>query len=100
MIYDIEDNPIAGFNFPISSGQIVVFQIRADCQAGLRLFSDVVGDLTIEGRPQGVGAYVNLESSDIDLGPYAGTRQNFDIKVTAGTVAVLTRRAFKLKVAS
>lgn len=99
MIYDIDDNPIAGFNYPMSSGQVVPFQIRADCQAGLRLFSDVVGDLTVEGRLAGVGSYVNLETSDISLGAYAGTRQNFDIRITAGTVVTLVRRTFKIKVA-
>lgn len=98
MIYDTDDNPIAGFNFPMTSGEVVVFQIRADCQVGLKLFSDVVGDLTVQGRPAGVGSYVDLEASNIPLAPYAGTRHNFDIKITAGTVTTLTRRGFSIKV--
>lgn len=77
---------------------MINFQVRDNCQDGLRLYSEVVGDLTVEGRVAGVGSFVDLESSYVDLTPYAGLRKTFDIRITAGTVSAPTRRKFRLRV--
>lgn len=97
-MFDTDDNPITGFNFAIDSGAVITFQVRDNCQDGLRLYSETVGDLTVEGRIAGGGSFTDLEGSYIDLTPYAGTRQTFDIRITAGSVSTPTRRKFRLRV--
>lgn len=97
MIFDADNNPIAGFNLPLGPGDVYSFQIRVDCRSHRTLMADTVADLAVEGRVAGIGSYINLESVGIDLAPYAGNRKTFDIKITAGVVTSLVQRQFKIR---
>lgn len=78
-----------------------VFTIPIECDDDSTLAASTVADLLVEARLSGVGGYTNIETGTLDLSPYAGTTQNFDIRVTAGAIAGTqpVRRIFTLTVA-
>lgn len=45
-----------------------------------------VADVAVEGRIDGVGSYVDLETTGILLDPFADTTQDFQIRYTAGNI--------------
>lgn len=85
----------------ITESTALVFTIPIECDDDSTLAASTVADLTVEARLSGVGGYTNIETGTLDLSLYAGTTQNFDIRVTAGAIAGTTpvRRIFTLTVA-
>ena len=98
MFYDLDDNPIASFTGSIDEGEALTYELKIDCRVSRFLAGDVVADLALEGRAFGEVSWVNLETTRIDLTPYANTRQRFQIRVTAASITVITRRNFQLRI--
>jgi hypothetical protein len=80
----------------IASGAVQTYTIPVDCADGRVLTLDPrpIADLTIEAKRSADSVWVDFETTDIDLSPWDGTTQDFDIRVTAGAVSVLTNRQF------
>jgi len=91
MIYDLSDNPITSFRFALVSAGVATLSVKIDCKTDYRLTCDVTANITVEGRKSGDVSWVNLESSFIDLSPYNGTRQTFEIRLTGASVLARTR---------
>jgi hypothetical protein len=53
------------------------------------LRSETVSDLTVEARLSGTSTWINIETTPIDLTTWNGSRQNFEIRLTADNVVVL-----------
>lgn len=96
--------PLAGlgsYTRTIDEGEELVFTIPVECSDDLFLRVDPspVADLTVEAyRVVGSGpeTYTDLETTPIDLSPWDGTTQEFQIRITAGSVSSVTRRQFDL----
>lgn len=98
MIFDTDNNPIQSFPFSIDAGEEKTFTVRIECRSGSYLRSETVSDLTVEARKVGDSDWIDLEASEIDLAPFDGTRQNFEIRMTAAAVSSAQTRNFKLTV--
>jgi hypothetical protein len=99
MIYDTDDNPISSYSMSVSSGAAPVLQIRADCKTGYSLSCETVADLAVEARKLGDTVWINIETTPISLAAYDGTRQTFEIRMTAAVVTAIQTRNFKIRVA-
>ena len=98
-MYDLDDNPLANGSISVESAGFADLQIKADCRAGYVLRAkSAVDDLSIEGKHAGAGAFTNLETGSIDLSPWNGSREIFDIRLTGETVTARTLRAVVLSV--
>jgi hypothetical protein len=84
----------------IDAGAQETFTIPVDCAADtiLTLSPRTVPNLTIEARRVGDIAWIDLSSFDVDLSPWDGTTQDFEIRITAGSVATLTHTHFEIAV--
>lgn len=76
----------------IKAGDNEIYRFTMFCRSGLELrTTSAVSDLLIEGRIYGSGdAFTNLETDGLDVSPYNGTVQEFEVKITAGNVASRT----------
>jgi hypothetical protein len=93
------NGPLDTITLALESGQNRVYTITIDCFTGHELSGEVVGDIAVEARHGIVGAYTDIETTPIDLSPYNGSTETFQIRVTAGTItAPHLVRSFKLRV--
>jgi hypothetical protein len=100
MIYDHDDRPLLSTTLSIASEEDLQFKIYIDCRAGFSLRATTVADITVLARPQGVsGAFTNIETTPLDLTPYAGTKKEISIKIEADAFTEYARRSFFLEVA-
>ena len=97
-IFDTANNPISSFSLSLNSAEVKTLTIRVECRTGRFLRCETVADIAVEARKVGDTTWINLETTPIDLSPFDATRQNFEIRLTAVSVIVLTRRNFKLTV--
>lgn len=97
-IFDIDDNPIASFMLSIDSLDVQILTLRIECRTGQNLRGIPVSDVVVEAKRSVDSTWVDIETTPIDLTPYNPTRQNFDIRITAGTVASLKHHNFNLTV--
>ena len=98
MIYDTtaENDTV---NLALESLASVIHTVQIDCFSGQSLYmSASVPDLTVEARHGTVGAWTNLETTAIDLTPYDGSRETFQIRITAPSAASHYTRAFPVYV--
>jgi hypothetical protein len=99
MIFDTDDNPLNSGQISVNAGSAATLTIRVECRAGYKLRAESVPDLNVEARKRGsLGAWTDLESSEIDLSADDGTRVDFDVRLTAGSLSAYALRQFKLKV--
>jgi hypothetical protein len=96
MIYDLDGNRILTTAFSIRSGEIETFSFKIDCLTGYQLSGEAVADLTVEARHD--GAWVNIETTPISLTPWNGLLEIFEVRVTAGTIATASARAWNFSV--
>lgn len=100
-ITDTNDVPVTYLNFSLpESIDSAVFTLKVPCKAGQVLKADPNPNVSIFGRVSGVGSYVNLNTAPIDLTPYAGTNQAFDLFVRTGAVSGLISTAVPVRAAS
>ncbi|MGB4823334.1 MAG: hypothetical protein WBP82_00325 [Leuconostoc mesenteroides] len=82
----------------MNPSDVTNFAFRIDCETGKALSADVTADILVEAKHYLSGTWVNIETGEIDLSPWDGSRQSFDGRITAAAVSALTRRTFNLKV--
>lgn len=87
-ITDLSNNVIDRVQDTVRAGSNNVRTIRINAiLAGFTLKClPTVADVAVEGRAAGVGSYIDLETTGIDLTPYVGTTQDFEIRYTASDV--------------
>ena len=98
LIYDTADNPISSFAMSMDSNEVKTFTVKIDCKTSNYLRGSSVADLTVEAKRSADASWINIETTPINLTPYAATRQSFDVRLTASTVATAIRRTFNLTV--
>lgn len=98
MIYDTDDNRIFSVAFAVESEQAATAMIRVDCNAGYYLRGEAVANLTVEARADGDVSWIDIETTPIDLTPYDGTFQDFELRFTAPEITAFSRAAFSLSV--
>ncbi len=99
MIYDHDDRPLLSTTLSIGPDDDLQFKIYIDCRADQFLRATTVADITVLARPQDVGgAFTNIETTPLDLTPYAGTKKEIDIKIESDSFTEYARRSFFLSV--
>lgn len=99
MIYDHDDRPILSTTMSIGPSTDLQFKIEIGCRDGYFLRATTVEGLTISARHHGTGgAFTNIETGELDLSPWAGDQEEFDIKVASGAFTEYARRSFFLEV--
>jgi hypothetical protein len=63
----------------------------------MRVKQGSISDVTVEARRVG-DAFVNIETTELFLSPWAATTQNFELRITAGAVLEPTRVQFDVVV--
>jgi len=80
-VLDAGNQPLTFINLQqAESSDSQIFVIRIPCASGQFLTADDVTEARVMVRPFGVGSYVDVQSSPIDLTPYDGTIQDFEMK--------------------
>lgn len=79
----------------IKNGSAIVVEREIRCFNGYELSCEVVGDMVVEAKHDLEGSYTNIETTPIDLSPFAGADETFQLRFTPG--AVLGVRAFKFR---
>lgn len=98
MIYDLNDNPLQAAHLSVTENLSRSFEMRVECRSGYFLRAETVADLTVEARRSGSPTWTNLETSEIDLSAWLGTRQQFEVRLSAGASGALELRNFALRV--
>jgi len=97
---DVIAEPVIGsdnvFSIALESGENRIITFSIPCYDGRELSGEAVTGLTVEARHGTGGAWTNIETTPIDLSPYAGSTGTFQVRVTAGTITTHTIWAFKL----
>lgn len=77
------------------NGSAIVKEIEVRCYDGYELSSEVIGDLAVEAKHDLEVSYTNIETTPIDLSPFAGADETFQFRFTPG--AVKGPKAFKIR---
>lgn len=98
MIYDIDNNQIQTFSTSVNSEGVLILTIRVDCKTGLYLSATEILEILVEAKRISDIAWVNIQSNPILLTPYAGTQQDFEIRLVADEVTEHIFSNFKITV--
>lgn len=79
----------------IKNGSAIVVEREIRCFDGYELSCEVVGDMIVEAKHDLEGSYTNIETTPIDLSPFAGADETFQLRFTPGAVNGV--RAFKFR---
>lgn len=79
-----------------TDSQVIV--IRAPCLAGQFLTADDVTEARVLVRESGVGSYQDISTTPIDLSPYDGLTQDFELKVHTTSVDGIVPVAVEVRV--
>lgn len=85
------------FSIAIESGQSKIIPFNVQCFTGNELSGESVADLAVEARHGASGGWTNIETTPIDLSPYDGSTELFQVQITAGTVTTPFVRSFTLR---
>lgn len=99
-ILDTTDQPITYVSLQQEeNSDSTIMVIRVPCAAGQSLTADDDSDVRILARENGTAdAFVDIQSSPIDLTPYADTNQDFDVKVHTNGVSGIVPTAVGVRV--
>lgn len=97
MINDNAGNPISTYIGSIAASEVQLCTVQVDTQEGVKLSSSVTGEFVVEARKVGDTPWVNIETTPIDLTPYAPARTSFQIRITAGS-GIEGRNQFSIRV--
>ena len=98
MIKDLNDERLLSYAFAVRSGETKEFSLLIECNTGYYLRGSVVAGLALEAKHNLSGTWVDLETTPIDLSGWDGTDQEFDFRVTAGTITARDRVSFNISV--
>jgi hypothetical protein len=90
---------IPSFTRTIAPLEVMLCTIPVVCTNGysMRVKQGSISDVTVEARHVG-DAFVNIETTELFLAPWAGSTQNFELRITAGAVLEPTRVQFDVVV--
>lgn len=92
MILDVDGNPLSVINDILAdNGATKTYRTQLDCLAGYNLWAEPSAHVTIEGKKVGDVSWVSLVHPGIDLSPFDGTRQLFDVRVTSANISGVVR---------
>ena len=92
MITDIEGNPLSVINDIIpDNGGTRTYRVKLGCSSDYKLWAEPAPDVTIDGQKVGDTGWTSLVYPGIDLSPFDGTLQLFDIRVTAADITGVVR---------
>lgn len=92
MILDADGNPLSIINDILAdNGATKTYRIQPDCLAGHKLWAEPSDDVTIEAQLVGDISWTSLVYPGIDLTPYDGTRQLFDVRFTSADITGVVR---------
>lgn len=97
MIYDLDDNLLRSGQVSVDAPGTQILTIRVECRGGYFLRA-AAADLAVAGRRVGDIDWTDLKSGQISLTPFTGTRQNFEISLTAAGVSIVKRAVLDLRV--
>lgn len=98
-MYDLDDNPLTNNSISVESGGITDLQIKIDCRTGyVLLVKNPVEIVAVNARHNSENVFTDLETDSIDLSPWNGSREIFDIRLTGGIVSALHRKTVVLSV--
>lgn len=101
MIVDTNNNSIDTLNIALNSGVNKVYTFQIDCftghfayngfkdSDGIYQTAPAIPDVTIELRHGTTGAYSDIENTPFDLSAWNGSRETFQLRITAGTITAL-----------
>ena len=81
------------------SGEVLLFAIPILCTDGyvLRVRQGSVSNVLVEARHVG-DSFVNIETGELDLSPWDGDTEDFEVRVTVGVIASDVRIQFDVEV--
>ncbi len=95
--FDRIGNEIERIRTQVPSGQTREYPIAVECHAGRQLSLGAVPNMTIEAKHAASPTWVNIGAAPIDLAPWDGTIQDFDIRITADPVSEDVRELFAIE---
>lgn len=95
MIFDLNNNRIFSGGIAFESEEAKILSIRLDCRTGYVLSAE--SPMTVEARLSGDTSWINIKASPISLSPWDGTRQIFEVRVTAGSTTARERHEVRIR---
>lgn len=80
----------------LGSNQQVTIILEFECFSGYSLRCDPVADILVEARVVGDVSWIALESTPIDMTPHALTVQQFQVRLTTGTLTGYSRQRVRI----
>jgi hypothetical protein len=99
MIYNSDGNQMLSSNLAMFSTEVKTDTITIDCKTGYFLSSSTVDNILVEAKKVGGGSWTNIETTPIDLSADNGTQQDYEIRLTAGTITTMITEAVIIRVA-
>jgi hypothetical protein len=97
MIRDTDNSPISTYIGAIAPSGVFTTTMHIDCEENSKLSSESTSAYAVEARKVGDASWTNLETTPIDLTPYAPARTAFQLRITAGA-AISGRNRFAVRV--
>lgn len=99
MIFDTDGLPVYSAAVALGTGEQSTATVDVECRTGYSLRGTAVTGVTVEAKQEDAVSWTNIETTPIDLTPWAGTTERFLVRFTAGTVTSFDRVTFTLSVA-
>lgn len=88
MFLDTDDNPQTSGSIVMVDDDDKTLTLRVDVQTGYQLRGEVIAGAMIQARHVGDVSWINIETTPIDLTPYSGPREDFEIRVQTPSTLV------------
>lgn len=98
MIFDTEGLPIYSAAIGLGPNEQQTAEVDIDCLADYVLKGTAVSGVTIEAKHVDAVSWTSIETTTIDLTPWAGSRERFLVRFTTATVTSFDRPTFTLSV--
>lgn len=96
MIRDSNGDPITSIELTLETSTARIYTLEIDCYDGHTLSNEPVIGAVVEARHGTMGSWTLIEAEAIDLSPYAGNLETFQVRITAETD--VKTAAFRLRV--
>ena len=97
-IYDTDGHVIYSVPVSLFPGQQKAATIQIDCVDGYSLYGAAVADVAVEARHGTSGSWTNIETTPIDLTPWDGSRETFQVRFTNESSTAQDSRSMALTV--
>lgn len=98
MIFDTDGLPLYSAAVGLGPNEQKTATIEVDCLEGYALKGTAVSGVTVEAKHEDDAGWTNIETTDIALTPWAGSRETFLVRFTTTTVSAFSRPTFTLSV--